>query len=58
MAPPSQCIDRTRLWLAYAISDILTDTMVLSMPAPAVWQLHMSTRHKVGISGTFLLGAL
>lgn len=44
--------------MAYAVSDILTDSMVLSMPAPAVWQLQMSTRQKVAISGTFLLGAL
>lgn len=57
-APPSACIDKVRLWLAYAISDIFTDTIVLSLPGPAVWQLQLPTRQKIAVSGTFLLGAL
>ncbi len=58
IAPTSACIDKIRLWLAYAISDILTDSIVLSMPGPAVWQLQLPKRQKVAVSGTFLLGAL
>lgn len=52
------CVNRIGLWLAYAISDVLTDCLILSMPVPAVWQLQMPTRQKVAVSGIFLLGAV
>ena len=52
------CVNRIKLWEAYAISDVLTDAMVLSMPIPAVWYLQMGTRQKWAVSGIFLLGTM
>ena len=53
-----KCVDRIALWKTYAISDILTDTMVLSMPIPATWDLQMGKKQKLAVSGIFLLGTM
>ncbi|KAF7595541.1 hypothetical protein BBP40_005576 [Aspergillus hancockii] len=43
-------------WGGFA--NILTDVCMLVLPIPFVWQLHASTRLKLGISFTFMLGSL
>lgn len=54
----SECIDTITLLETFAITDVITDIMVLSLPIPMVWQLQMSTRRKSIISGIFMLGTL
>jgi hypothetical protein len=43
-------------WGGFA--NILTDVCMLILPIPFVWKLHASTRLKLGISFTFMLGSL
>lgn len=43
---------------ANAISTIVTDVMILTMPLPMIWGLQLPTRRKIALSGVFLLGAL
>ena len=51
--------DDSRAWeLAFGISDVITDLMILITPLPIIWSLQMSTRRKVEICGVFLLGLL
>jgi len=43
---------------AYAVSSVVLDILVLSMPWPIVWKLHMPTRQKIAVTGIFMLGAM
>ena len=47
-------------WLAlwFAITDVLGDIAVLSLPYPCIKALQMSRRDKVGLSVIFILGTL
>ena len=38
--------------------NVLSDIFLLLLPLPAVWQLHLPLRKKLGISGIFLTGSL
>ena len=55
---PNSCIETTTMYLAQSWSDVLTDVMILSMPAPCIWALQMSTKHKIGVIAIFLTGIL
>jgi hypothetical protein len=62
MAPPGTpgltCIDQAHNFWALSISDVLIDVIILVIPFPFIWDLQMSTKHKVGVSSMFLLGTL
>ncbi|MCJ1327362.1 hypothetical protein MMC10_004031 [Thelotrema lepadinum] len=58
VAPQIHCIDQTANFWGLSISDVLIDVIILCTPFPFVWNLQMSTKHKWGVSGMFLLGAL
>ena len=38
--------------------NVLSDLYILLMPLPAVWQLHLPLRKRLGIAGIFLTGSL
>ena len=46
----------TVLW--FAITDVISDIIILSMPYPMIRKLQMSRRDKIGLSTIFLLGTL
>ena len=52
------CDNTSALIVAFSISDVVTDIMILTIPLPIVWRLQMSTANKVGLTGIFLLGML
>ena len=52
------CLKTADLELAYGITDIITDLLVLLTPVPLIWALEMSTSRKVGLCGVFVLGLL
>lgn len=52
------CIDTNSFWMAYAVINILTDAIVLSLPIPQVFKLHLNIRQKITLCGVFLLGSL
>ena len=37
---------------------IVTDLVILILPLPMIWKLHMSMKQKLSLSGVFLLGGL
>lgn len=43
---------------AYAVSSVVLDIMVLSMPWPMIWKLHMAFRQKIAVTAIFMLGAM
>ncbi|KAL8760592.1 MAG: hypothetical protein Q9184_003224 [Pyrenodesmia sp. 2 TL-2023] len=52
-----KCLNTFHLLLAYSISDVIVDVLILVLPLPLVWMLHMRTARKFAVSGIFLLGA-
>lgn len=52
------CIDKDAFWLAFAIGNAITDAIVLVLPIPMIFQLHLKLRDKIMLAGVFLLGGL
>ncbi|KAF1961219.1 hypothetical protein CC80DRAFT_488548 [Byssothecium circinans] len=54
----SKCINPFVYMYALSISDFITDAIIILIPIPMVWKLHLPTRRKFGVSLIFLLGSL
>ena len=54
----AKCIDTTAFYYGNAISNLLTDVIILCLPMPLIWQLQMNTHKKLALSGVLLLGSL
>ena len=52
------CINVLAFFRYVAVPTVLSDAAVLVLPLPMIWQLHMSTKQKLALSGVFLLGSL
>ncbi|PLB43653.1 hypothetical protein P170DRAFT_513988 [Aspergillus steynii IBT 23096] len=52
------CFDINSFFRWGGFSNIVTDVIMMVLPMPVVWELHASTRLKLGILITFLLGSL
>ena len=52
------CVDTGMLHNAYAVSDFVTDTLILLLPIAPVLRLHLTTGRKIALVGIFMLGAL
>lgn len=52
------CINTNVMYLAQAWSDVLTDIIILTLPLPCIWIMQLPVRHKLAVSGMFLLGGL
>lgn len=58
LARHQQCLSQEKILLAFAITDVVSDGVILSMPYPSIRRLQMSTGKKVGVGAVFMLGAL
>ena len=52
------CINEYSFLAANAALNITSDIMILLLPMPIVWRLHIKTSQKLAISTIFLLGGL
>ncbi|KAK7413377.1 hypothetical protein QQX98_007754 [Neonectria punicea] len=50
------CIDSNKFWVAYAVTNIITDIMVLTLPIPSIMALQMNMRQRLLLCGVFLIG--
>lgn len=55
---PGRCISQTGTWIANGASTIITDLMILLLPAPHIWKLQARKVVKVGLCMSFGLGGL
>ena len=46
------------VYLSYATTDVITDILVMLIPLPLIWQLHMRSNAKLALLGVFALGFL
>lgn len=53
-----KCIDLVAFNYAFAASTIFLDIMVIILPWPMIWKLHMPLRQKAAVTGIFLLAGM
>ena len=54
----ANCTETSMLHNAFAISDVVIDVIIIVLPLPMVWRLHLTPGRKLGLIGIFMLGAL
>ena len=54
----AKCDDGGKSNLAFVVSDVITDLMVLITPLPIIWGLQMSVGEKIGLTIIFGFGTL
>ncbi|KAL8640892.1 MAG: hypothetical protein Q9228_002240 [Teloschistes exilis] len=54
----TKCGNALQFELGMATSDFVTDVLIMVLPIPMIWRLHMSTKRKLAVTGIFLLGAV
>ena len=54
----SKCVNSFKYIHALAVSDYITDSLIILTPIPYIWKLMLSVRRRLGILLIFLLGAL
>lgn len=52
------CIDAVPMYLSQVYSDAVLDVLILVLPLPLVWNLHLPSKQKWAVSGIFLLGLM
>lgn len=52
------CIDTNKFFIGNAVPNILTDAMILALPAYELYRLQMKTAQKIGVGSIFMLGGL
>lgn len=55
---PGKCKAIPLIGTILAVFNVLTDIVILVMPMPMLWKLHMETKEKLSIMAIFLLGGL
>ena len=55
---PGRCIDKFGVWIANAISTIVTNVAILVLPLREGWKLQLRWKDKIAVLGTFFLGFL
>ena len=56
--PSSHCLDFNKLFVGYAVTDVLLDVIILCLPIYMIRKLHLPKRQKLTLSAIFLLGSL
>ncbi|KAI1089105.1 hypothetical protein F5B19DRAFT_468782 [Rostrohypoxylon terebratum] len=52
----TQCTNTLNMLTVFTATDLLTDFIIMFMPVPLIWKLHMPTRRKIGVTCIFMLG--
>ena len=52
------CIDLLAFFRSVSIPNLVTDLIILVLPLPVIWKLHVTFAQKVGLTFTFLTGSV
>ncbi|KAG9564896.1 hypothetical protein KCU61_g7293, partial [Aureobasidium melanogenum] len=55
---PEYCIDTETFYITNAALNVVSDLMILVLPAPIVWSLNTDVRKKVILTGLFSMGSV
>lgn len=56
--PDGHCIDINAFWRWGSFPQIITDVLILILPLPILWKLHLSPKDKIGVILTFCTGSM
>lgn len=54
----TQCTNTLNMLTVFTATDVFTDFIILFMPVPIIWKLHMQRRKKIGVTSIFMVGFL
>ncbi|ORY19056.1 hypothetical protein BCR34DRAFT_260972 [Clohesyomyces aquaticus] len=54
----TNCVNTLELLFAFAVSDFITDAIVILLPLPKIWSLRLPLARKLGVMMVFLLGSI
>lgn len=54
--PSSQCVNTFLVLVTASVIDVLSGLVMLAIPIYTVWDLHMPTQRKIGLSAVFGVG--
>ncbi|KAI1413762.1 hypothetical protein F5Y13DRAFT_188732 [Hypoxylon sp. FL1857] len=52
----AQCTKTLKMLTVFTTTDVLTDFVIMFMPVPLIWNLHISTKKKLGVTSIFMVG--
>ncbi|KAE8154331.1 hypothetical protein BDV25DRAFT_126613 [Aspergillus avenaceus] len=52
----TECTNSLNMLTVFTATDLVTDFIIIIMPVPVIWRLHMPTRKKIGVTSIFLVG--
>ena len=55
---PRNCVDLRSFFIGSGVPNIILNFIILVLPLPMVWTLEIERKHKLALSGVFLLGGL
>jgi hypothetical protein len=58
MTTQGWCISRPGLYLALTIYNTISDMVLILIPIPTIWHLHVRTAQKLGVAALFGIGCL
>ena len=56
MIPHRNCIDTLHYFLGIQIPNIILDLVIMMLPLPYLWNLHITLSQRIALSGIFTLG--
>ncbi|MCJ1266488.1 hypothetical protein MMC22_006373 [Lobaria immixta] len=56
--PEGSCANENLAYLLFGITNLIIDALVLILPMPMLWRLHLPLSKKIGLAGMFGLGLL
>ena len=56
--PDGHCIDINAFWRWGSFPQIVTDVAILILPLPALWQLNLPRKDRIGVIVTFCIGSM
>jgi hypothetical protein len=55
---PGRCLNTGAIWIGSGVSSLFLDIIVLIIPIPVLWKLHLNLVRKLQIVGVFICGYL
>ena len=52
------CINQQAFYMATAVTDVVIDLFIFSLPIPMVLKLHLPMKQRIAVAGMFLLGGM
>ena len=53
---PRRCINNESAFLGTTITNVIIDVIILVLPLPVLWKLHVKRSRKLALTGVFICG--